>query len=352
MNQQPTSYVLAALGCLPVLVFATTPAITDIAKPLTPGMRTGLRSPVKDARRKFALAAMLFLAVVGGLSTLLARDALAAEAVCARGDILMCEDFQWSTDPNYVATAADWRAHGWDPSDSDKAAYPNDNVFCNNIFPHSTGFLTTSNCAYQVQLNASPSDGTFFPNHAISDIPVNGSWVYARMYIKWSTGYVFMRTNEQKLAYFRSDSGTLVWRVELQHTATDDTRTVGKWQIDPSPPHVQIYNCNQIGVNCTIQTNRWYSVEFGVRTPTSSADNNGALRVWVDGVLMISQENIVITGGNTTPINGVWLCQYYGGNPGDNRPQQWIWIDNIVVSTNYIGPIGSRPPAPSNLRSQ
>jgi hypothetical protein len=259
------------------------------------------------------------------------------------GTILMTEDFDWSTDPDYVATAADWRSHGWDPSDSDKANYPGDNVFCNNTYPNSTGPQAGSKCAYRVQISASPEDGTFFPLHSIANVPVNGSWVHARLYVKFDTGYKFMgyqSGNEQKLAYFRSDSGdTLIWRVELQITATDGTGDNAKWQLNPSPPHDIIYNCNQEGVDCTVNTNTWYSVEFAVKTPTSSADNDGSLRLWVNGVLVISQDNIAITAGNTTPINSFWLSQYYGGNPGDDHPQQYLWIDDIVVSTGYIGPV-------------
>src|SRR5438552_7703839 len=95
---------------------------------LYPGMRADFRSPAKNA-----LATILFLAVVGGLFPPLARDASAAEAVCSRSDVLMCEDWEWSTNLAFVATASNWNSRGWDPSQSDFLAYPNTNVFCNNI---------------------------------------------------------------------------------------------------------------------------------------------------------------------------------------------------------------------------
>ena len=143
----------------------------------------------------------------------------------------------------------------------------------------------------------------------------------------------------------------MIWRVELQTAATDGIGALGKWQLNPSPLHERIYNCNQLGVDCTIHPGQWYAVEFAVRLPTSSADNDGALRLWVNGTLALVQDNIPITAGNTNPINGFWLTAYYGGNPGDPHPTtQYLWYDNIVVATSPIGtiPIAS-PRAPSNL---
>ena len=262
-----------------------------------------------------------------------------AEAICSRGDILLCEDWEWSTNPDFVAVSADWTGHGWDQGQSDLNAYPGDNVFGLNTMPSGTPF-SGNNCL-TITISPSPADGSLFPMNAITNVTL-GNWVHARQYVKFSPGYKFMgyqSGNEQKCAYFRSDSGgVLIWRFELQTTATDSTGNFGKWQLDPSPPHVISYNTNQPG-NFTVNAGVWYCVEFAVKLPTSSADNDGALRLWVDGVLATVKDNIVITGGATTPINNYWITAYYGGNPGDTHPLQYVWYDNIVVSTSYIGPL-------------
>src|SRR5438876_1095862 len=134
----------------------------------------------------------------------------------------MCEDWEWSSDPTFVAVAADWQAHGWDTSASDLTAHPNNNVYGASSMPQ--GAPHAGNCGFMLELPASPIDATLFPIHGIADVAL-GQWVHARLYVKYSPGYVFMgyqSGNEEKVAYFRSDGGSpsaLIWRVELQNPA-------------------------------------------------------------------------------------------------------------------------------------
>ena len=272
------------------------------------------------------------------------------EQVCSRSDVLFCEDWEWSTSSTYKGTATDWQSHGWDANQGDLDSHTGDNVYCKS----STYGYKNTICAYEVSVEADVSD-TLYPLHPITNQGL-GSWTYARFYVKFSPGYLFngyQSGNEQKLAYFRSDTANaLVWRVEMQVTAKDSSGSTGVWQINPSPPHDIKYDCNQNGVDCTVVPGQWYNVEFAVHMPTSGADNNGGLRVWIDGKLAISKDNIVITAGSTTPITSFWLSTYYGGTPGDPHPLQYVWYDNIVVATNPIGPIeassDTTPPTLSN----
>ncbi|MEM7009975.1 MAG: polysaccharide lyase [Verrucomicrobiota bacterium] len=86
-----------------------------------------------------------------------------------------------------------------------------------------------------------------------------------------------------------------------------------------------------------LETNRWYAIEQFCRMNTPG-DNNGVLRAWVDGRLAFEKTDIRFRDTNELRIEQIWMNLYHGGtipSPYD----QHIFIDNVVVATDYIGPL-------------
>ncbi len=86
-----------------------------------------------------------------------------------------------------------------------------------------------------------------------------------------------------------------------------------------------------------LQSNRWYSVEQYLKLNTPGK-RDGVLRAWVDGRLAFEKTDIRFRDVDTLKIEQVWMNVYHGGT----RPSpydQHLFIDNVVIATQYIGPM-------------
>lgn len=95
-----------------------------------------------------------------------------------------------------------------------------------------------------------------------------------------------------------------------------------------------MWSRNALGV---LERNRWYCVEQYVRLNDVGRDN-GVLRAWVDGELAFEKTDIRYRTVETLRIEDFWLNVYHGGT----RPpvsDQRLYIDNIVIAREYIGPM-------------
>jgi len=81
---------------------------------------------------------------------------------------------------------------------------------------------------------------------------------------------------------------------------------------------------------------RWMCFEFHYRRDTG--EDNGAFEFWVDGESKISETNFVIEGAPCSP--GYFMLGYLMGwaNSGFDTDIN-IYIDDVVFSDSYIGPI-------------
>jgi hypothetical protein len=62
---------------------------------------------------------------------------------------------------------------------------------------------------------------------------------------------------------------------------------------------------------------------------------DGIIRVWVDGVLVMNYEDVVFRHTNEMIIDQVSIGASFRNNPNPID----VWYDNIVVATEYIGPV-------------
>lgn len=104
---------------------------------------------------------------------------------------------------------------------------------------------------------------------------------------------------------------------------------------------------NGLGI---LERNRWYAVEQHVKLNTPG-QNDGVVKVWIDGqpVMHKTDINFRNAGNDHIKIESAWLDVYHGGTAYADRTIR-VFIDNMVVATDYIGPTKfSSDPADSVL---
>ncbi len=85
-----------------------------------------------------------------------------------------------------------------------------------------------------------------------------------------------------------------------------------------------------------LENNRWYAVEQQLKLNHPGV-NDGVLRGWIDGRLAFEKTDVRMRDTTDLKIEMVWLNVYQGGT----RPapsEDHLYIDNVVISRNRIGP--------------
>ncbi|MBC8373971.1 MAG: hypothetical protein H8E53_10285 [Planctomycetes bacterium] len=86
-----------------------------------------------------------------------------------------------------------------------------------------------------------------------------------------------------------------------------------------------------------LQNNRWYCIEQYAKM-NQPGTNDGILRAWVDGRLAFEKTDIRMREVDTLKIEAVWLNVYLGGT-WSAKSDHHLYIDNVAISNNYIGPM-------------
>jgi hypothetical protein len=71
-----------------------------------------------------------------------------------------------------------------------------------------------------------------------------------------------------------------------------------------------------------------------VNTP---GEKNGVLRAWIDGQLAFEKSDICFRHTDKLKIEQIWMNVYHGGTKPSPYDQH-LYIDNVVIATEYIGP--------------
>lgn len=86
-----------------------------------------------------------------------------------------------------------------------------------------------------------------------------------------------------------------------------------------------------------LDQNRWYVVEQYIQLNTPG-ENDGVLRAWVDGRLVEEKTDWRWRDVDSLHIENIWMNVYHGGTA--TAPQDLVlYIDNVVVAREYIGPM-------------
>lgn len=96
-----------------------------------------------------------------------------------------------------------------------------------------------------------------------------------------------------------------------------------------------------------VRANEWHSVEQYLLMNSPDA-RNGIIRTWVDGRLAFEKTDISFRTVDTLRIEQIWMNIYHGGT--DPSPyDQHLYIDNVVIATDYIGPWMDPPVYPDEV---
>ena len=92
-----------------------------------------------------------------------------------------------------------------------------------------------------------------------------------------------------------------------------------------------------MGPTGLLQQNRWYSVEQYVKM-NEPGQANGAFKAWIDGHLVYERSDVRFRDTHELKIENVWFNVYHGGV---TKPpsEMSLYIDNVVISREYVGPL-------------
>ena len=98
-----------------------------------------------------------------------------------------------------------------------------------------------------------------------------------------------------------------------------------------------------------IQPGRWYCVEAMVKANSAPEVADGEQAFWVDGKLIGHFKDIRWRSSDKLKLNSFWLM-YYVSDPVVKQSNEKypgrvyeIWFDDVVVATDYIGPVQGKP---------
>jgi hypothetical protein len=90
------------------------------------------------------------------------------------------------------------------------------------------------------------------------------------------------------------------------------------------------------------QRNRWYCYELMVRANTPG-QNDGEVKYWIDGKLISDFPDLNVRSISTLKIDEAHIGLHAAHSERLNKK----WYDNVVIATQYIGPMASASPVPS-----
>lgn len=94
-----------------------------------------------------------------------------------------------------------------------------------------------------------------------------------------------------------------------------------------------IWNKNYSGF---LDKNKWYCIEQHVKLNTPGK-KDGILKAWVDGKIAYENNQLEYRKTSDLKIEKVWMNVYHGGKTTAHKDLS-LFIDNVVVATEYIGP--------------
>lgn len=100
------------------------------------------------------------------------------------------------------------------------------------------------------------------------------------------------------------------------------------------------------GYGGILHRNRWYCLEQYLRMNTPG-QNDGVIRAWVDGRLSFEKTDFSFRTVDTLHIEEIWMNVYHGGTAVSPYDQHFF-IDNVVIATSYVGPMGPLPDPPQD----
>jgi hypothetical protein len=198
--------------------------------------------------------------------------------------------------------------------------------------------------------------------------------VYARFYVKFSADYQYNHHFMWLGATQRTNKWSAFGKAGLKPNGTYYSTGMEPWFAwgkNPSPGEVNLYSYfmdmepdpkmpgkywgNQFfppgpgrGVAASEHRvipplDRWQCWEFMIQANSGPDKADGKQAMWVDGKLAGEFTGIRWRIDPELKVNCLWM-EHYGYDPGDPTKQYWkdtqsVWFDDVVVATDYIGPM-------------
>ena len=98
-----------------------------------------------------------------------------------------------------------------------------------------------------------------------------------------------------------------------------------------------------------IPRDKWICVEFMVQTNSAPDKHDGEQAFWIDGKLAGRFKGFRWRHMNDLKINAFWLLYYVtpralSRQRASARGRSRVWFDDVVVATDYIGPMKTKSP--------
>lgn len=95
-----------------------------------------------------------------------------------------------------------------------------------------------------------------------------------------------------------------------------------------------------LGPTGRLENGRWYAIEQYVRMNTPGK-RDGVFRAWIDGWLAFERTNIRFRDIDSIRIENAWFDIYHGG-VAKPAHEMSLYLDNVVIAREYIGPMRHR----------
>lgn len=98
-----------------------------------------------------------------------------------------------------------------------------------------------------------------------------------------------------------------------------------------------------------IEPGRWYCVEAMLQANSAPETADGEQAFWVDGKLIGHFKGIRWRSSDKLKLNSFWLLYYVSDSVVKQSNEKYpgreyeIWFDDLVVATEYVGPVSGQP---------
>jgi hypothetical protein len=192
--------------------------------------------------------------------------------------------------------------------------------------------------------------------------------MYARFYVKFhpKTGYIhhFVHLNADRTPT-PWPKGTAGLRPAGDQLFTTGIEPWGRWGKSPAPGvwHFYSYWHEMKGGNDgkywgnffdphqpeAIEPGRWYCVEAMLKANSAPEASDGSQAFWIDGRKAGEFKGIRWRTADALKVNTFWLLYYITeqsalhNNDKDPDRVYEVWFDDIVLATEYVGPVQGSP---------
>lgn len=221
-----------------------------------------------------------------------------------------------------------------------------------NAFEHSRdlpqGYEHTTDSAIVLSgsgsLQIQQTEGTHQPSEFHPSLP-ESDIIYVRWYRRYEAGYDW--TQHKMPGVYAKESSDQSGTAGVPPTGCDKYSC--KLYVDSNArPAFYSYHPDQdgpygdgfkqnIGTPVALETERWYCFEMMLKSNTPG-QYDGELKMWIDGILKGYVEDLRFRTCGTLKINEFTHSAYVGGLWVSERDQK-LWDDNLVIATEYIGPM-------------